>query len=128
MTILQIQVDKQKSSEVADFEKNWRAQSGADFILNAPKELGITKVGFYKIFKCPPGVNSFDYFLRAEITGIKDDNNAPAEEFLKKLREFKCPDCVTDTDSALYKTDPEYTIYPEAGKRDLPAGHSWVLE
>ncbi|XP_072050045.1 uncharacterized protein [Amphiura filiformis] len=122
-------VNKEKAAAVADFEKNWRAQSGADFILNAPKEIGITKVGFYKKFVSPPVLNSYDYFLRAEITGIANDNNAPALDFLKKLVEFKYPGLrVTDTDTALYKTDPEYIIYPDAGRRDLPEGHSWVLE
>ncbi|XP_072050554.1 uncharacterized protein [Amphiura filiformis] len=118
-------VDKGKEAELADFEKNWGINSGADFILNAPKELGISKVGFYKKFTPRPAL---DYVIRAEITGIKDDSMTPALEFLKKLREFKYPSCVTASDSGLYKTDPEYVMYPEAGKRDPPTGHSWIPE
>ena len=111
---------------MADFEKNWQANSGADFILkNAPKELGISKVGFYKKFTPRPAL---DYVLRAEITGITDGNLQPAEEFLKKLREFKYPGCVTASDNALYKTDAEYLMYPEEGKKQLPDGHSWIPE
>ena len=107
---------------MADFEKNWQANSGADFILkNAPKELGISKVGFYKKFTPRPAL---DYVLRAEITGITDGNLQPAEEFLKKLREFKYPGCVTASDNALYKTDAEYIMYPEG--QETTSGRSFL--
>ena len=118
-------MDKEKAAEVADFEKNWRAHSGADFILNAPEELGISKVGFYKIFTPIPAM---DYWIRAEITGIKDGDVAPAVEFLKKLREVKYPDCITMADSGIYKTPSQYILYPSAGKRDPPAGFTWIPE
>ena len=118
-------MNKEQAAELADFEKNWRASSGADFILNAPKELGISKVGFYKMFTPRPAL---DYVIRAEITGIKDGDVAPAVEFLKKLREVKYPDCITLADSGIYKTPQQYILYPSAGKRDPPAGYPWIPE
>ncbi|XP_038060259.1 uncharacterized protein LOC119731246 [Patiria miniata] len=104
------------------FEKDWMESSGANFILQkAPKDLGISHLGLYKKFTPRPGLK---YVLRAELEGVGEDSEA-ARSFLSQLKAFKFPDYFERVDTDLYRADPENIIFPDAGKKDLPEGHSY---
>ncbi|XP_038060339.1 uncharacterized protein LOC119731277 [Patiria miniata] len=104
------------------FEKDWMESSGANFILQkAPKDLGISHLGLYKKFTKRPGLL---YVLRAELKGVGEDSEA-ARSFLSQLKAFKFPDYFERVDTDLYRDDPENILFPHAGKKDLPEGHSY---